>query len=210
MSNVFFTSDEHFNHKYVAALRGFGTISYDDNGNRHVEADLDAYNNHIITVWNSHVTKDDTVWLLGDASLGTWEQAEASFRQLNGTIHLITGNHDRCWPGNRNSHDWQHKYMQYFRSVQPFARRKIEGKVVLLSHFPYDGDHVSDARPNGEDRDTQYRLRNEGQWLLHGHTHQSHIMTGLRMLHVGWDTWHAPVPLETVSGVIRKEDEIAS
>jgi calcineurin-like phosphoesterase family protein len=210
MSEVFYTSDTHFNHLFVAALRGFGTITYDEMGKRTVEADIEVYNQHLISTWNKYVSPADTVWHTGDFALGTWEQTEAVIPQLNGTIHLITGNHDRCWPGNRDGYKWQRKYLEYFETVQQYARRKIDGQLVFLSHFPYEGDHKSESRPEGEDRHTQYRLRNEGQWLLHGHTHQSHIMTGLHEIHVGWDTWKRPVSQDEIAEVIKRELQIRS
>ena len=208
MTNVFFTSDTHFNHKLVAGIRGF---LKDGMKNPYSElesdaarkflrenADVEAHNRTIISNWNSIVTPDDIVWHLGDVALGSWDDTTTCLGQLNGKKHLITGNHDRCWPGQRDGHTWQREYLRYFESVQQYARRKIEGQAVFLSHFPYSGDHSI------EDRYPQYRLRNEGDWLLHGHTHQSWKLSGLRQIHVGVDTWGlAPVPLESIAALVR-------
>jgi calcineurin-like phosphoesterase family protein len=202
--NVFFTSDTHFNHNLVAALRGFGTITIDDKGNRVAIADREAYNKEIVARWNSVVTPNDIVWHLGDVGFGSWEQIYHWVSQLNGEIHLITGNHDKPWPGNLNGCDHMENWMTGFKSIQQFAYRKIQLKknekslTVFLSHFPYDGDHTVDERA------TQYRLRNEGQWLLHGHTHSSGVFSTGKQIHVGLDAWNLkPVPLDTIAEILR-------
>ena len=167
MTAVFYTSDTHFGHAMVAGLRGF------ESADEHDEA--------IIARWNSAVAPGDIVWHLGDVSL----QPHARFRplaeRLNGTIHLVAGNHDRVFPGHRDAHKHQREWLATFASVQAYARRRIDGREVLLSHFPYEGDH-------GEERFTQYRLRDEGVWLLHGHTHGKEKVSG-RQIHVGLDAW---------------------
>lgn len=48
----------------------------------------------------------------------------------------------------------------------------------------------------------QYRLRDEGRWLLHGHTHQPERIRG-REIHVGLDAWDlAPVNEGTIAKLI--------
>ena len=151
VSAVWFSSDTHFLHAMVARLRGFTSSE------EHDEA--------VIANWNHLVRPDDLVWHLGDVGLGNetcmLEQAE----RLNGRKQLITGNHDPCWPGHRDSRKHQRRWLEVFESVQAFAKIRLDGRTVLLSHFPYEGDHTT------EDRATQFRLRDEGEWLIHGHTH---------------------------------------
>lgn len=173
---VFFTSDTHFCHKKLAELRGFSS-----------PAEHDA---HIIRTWNSVVKSDDIVWLLGDVGIGKDSSVMDCVAQLNGRKHLITGNHDPAWPGHRNSRNNQAKWLLYFDSVQAFARTSVCGTDFLLSHFPYEGDHG-----DREDRAVQYRLRDEGMPLLHGHTHSFQKLTSreCKIVHVGWDAWEKPV-----------------
>ena len=83
----------------------------------------------------------------------------------------------------RDAHRWQRTYLEVFDSVQPFARHVIGPAEVLLSHFPYAGDHTE------QDRHAQYRLRDEGRWLLHGHTHANNRHHSPRQIHVGLDGW---------------------
>jgi calcineurin-like phosphoesterase family protein len=189
-----FSSDTHFLHKLVAGLRGFTTVN--DNGEtvpdpvRHDEA--------IIRNWNRLVKPDDTAWLLGDVGLGNEDRILAQAARLNGRKQLIAGNHDRVHPGNPGAHLHQKKWLEVFKSVQAFARVRVGDQVVLLSHFPYDGDHTE------HDRATQFRLRDEGVWLLHGHTHSAERYEWPdKSIHVGLDAWELkPVPAHEIDKII--------
>lgn len=205
MSATWFSSDTHLLHAMVARLRGF------DSSEEHDEA--------IIASWNKAVRPDDLVWHLGDVGLGNETRVLEQAARLNGRKQLITGNHDPCWPGHRDARKHQRRWLEVFESVQAFARIRLDGRVVLLSHMPYEGDHV------GEDRHTQFRLRDEGTWLLHGHTHLANRLgphprfltfmdpvTGDpaaqqplgREVHAGLDAWDLrPASEADVLGVIR-------
>lgn len=194
--NLYFTSDLHLGHARVAALRGF----VDGAG----EADTAAHDQAILDNWRNVVGKADTVWVLGDLATASSRQRLAvilaQIDELPGTKHLITGNHDPVSPVHRDAHRWQPVFSQTFASVQPFARRRIAGHDALLSHFPYAGDHT------GTDRYTQYRLPDEGRWLLHGHTHSPDRISGRRQIHVGLDAWGLrPVSLATIEAIIASD-----
>jgi calcineurin-like phosphoesterase family protein len=168
MTQTFFTSDLHFSHKTVAKLRGFTEPPVKCDEPEHFNpcnlcapGDTVAHDAAVIANWNSVVRPEDFVWVLGDVGMGHVERFADSLIRLNGRLHLITGNHDDPWPGNRDSFKFQRNWLDYFESVQAFARRRVDGKVVLLSHFPYDGDHTDDPRA------TQFRLRDEGEILPH-------------------------------------------
>jgi calcineurin-like phosphoesterase family protein len=205
MSAVWFSSDTHFLHAMVAKLRGFTSSAEHDE--------------MLIYRWNQVVRPDDLVWHLGDVGLGSETLILEQAARLNGRKQLITGNHDRCWPGHRDSRKNQRRWLEVFESVQAFARARIDGREVLLSHFPYEGDHA------GEDRATQYRLRDEGMWLVHGHTHlQNRLGPNPRYLtvmdpvagggittprgrevHAGLDAWDLrPASAAAILGVIRE------
>lgn len=195
MSKVYFTSDTHFSHQFIAYLRGFESIE------EHDEA--------IVETWNRTVTKRDTVWHLGDVTLKRARDIGPILDRLNGTIHLITGNHDRVAPGvMRNAHTATAEWLRYFASIQPFARLKYNGTEALLSHFPYSGEGAR-IQP---DRFSQYRLPDKGMPLIHGHTHdENQFLTtteqGTPQVHVGWDAWWKPVPWETVWELISKGND---
>jgi len=186
MSAVFFSSDTHFLHAMVAGLRGFASSE------EHDEA--------VIAAWNNLVRPADLVWHLGDVGLGNEARVLRQAARLNGNKHLIAGNHDQCWPGHRGSRSRQRKWLEVFESVQAFARIRLDGQSVLLSHLPYlgAGDHTL------EERHTQFRLHDEGLWLIHGHTHQAEQMSGPRSVHAGLDAWNLrPAPEADVISLMR-------
>lgn len=173
---VWVSSDLHFCHAKVAELRGFSEVR--------------AYNEEIIDRCNYVVRSDDIFWILGDLGVGNETEILDLAAQLNGRKQLIAGNHDPVHSAHRNARAHQKKWLAVFESVQAFAKTSICGEDFLLSHFPYEGD--TDGKT--EDRYTQYRLRDEGMPLLHGHTHSDHRLTSLerKIVHVGWDAWGAP------------------
>jgi calcineurin-like phosphoesterase family protein len=173
---VLYTSDLHIGHEKVAGERGFGST--------------DAHDAAMAELWCAQVRRTDIVWVLGDLS----PDLEAGLdwvAKLPGTKHLITGNHDPAFPGNRGSHKVQRAYLEHFRSVQLAAQHTIAGTPVYLSHFP-----VTIDRPGKRER--FWKLRDEGQLLLHGHTHSTQRLTSPRELHVGVDAWSRLVTRDDV------------
>lgn len=197
---IFFTSDLHIGHRFVAGLRGFDNIEDHD---AHLAARWDA-------VVNPNNDRPDQVWVLGDISVGgnrAETNALAWLLQRPGQKHLIAGNHDHAHPMFRDSHRWQRKYLGVFESVQPFAVRKVKGRYIKLSHFPYQGSEFGDH--TDEERYPAWRLPDTGNYLLHGHTHTAERQHG-REIHVGVDAWNlAPVPLETIEDMISNTEEDA-
>lgn len=185
MSEIWYTSDLHLQHKFVAGLRGFATP--------------DAHDDEIVHRWNSLVSPRDHVWVLGDVTLGKIEAVKETITKLNGVLHLVSGNHDAVWSGHRNAHKGQKEWLKVFDTIQPFARHRIARQNVLLSHFPYTADHTPDSRYD------QYRLKDEGLFLLHGHLHSAEKLTSPREIHVGLDAWGLkPVSQYEIEGIIEK------
>lgn len=194
MGELFFASDLHFRHGMCAAKRGFSCP--------------DAHDRAIVENWNSVVSDDDTVWVLGDVMLGKPALAWGYVDKLKGTRHLILGNHDAPFPAHRDSRIHQRAWMDHFASVQSFATIRMEGQPVLLSHFPYQGsgDHTA------AERFTQYRLPDLGEWLIHGHLHamgydgSPEPTRGKgKMIHAGLDAWGLrPVRAADIGKIIRE------
>ena len=191
---VHFTSDLHFGHRKAAEHRGFSEVAVHDAT--------------LVGNWRATVAPEDDVWVLGDLAASSPTYALEILRQLPGRKHLILGNHDQPHPMHRDAHKHLRKYLDVFDSVAQSARRRIEGTEVLLSHFPY-------YRDRGEVRHTQWRLPDEGRWLLHGHTHGTEKVTLTqtvpgwpyvsREIHVGVDAWDlTPVPLDTIAALIKE------
>lgn len=176
------TTDPHLCHDRVAEIRGFKDSA------EHNAAWMDSC---------SALRKNDQLWILGDLT-GGGHLAEALnlVGRLPCELHLVLGNHCPAHPMHRDSHRKLGLYFPTFTSVQLHARKAIDGRRVLMSHYPYQGDR-------GEDRHTQWRLPDLGVPIIHGHTHQELVLThtarGTTQIHAGWDTWHEPVPTETLA-----------
>lgn len=201
MSTVFYTSDLHIGHEKVAAIRaeryGFSPESTDPDER---EALCVEWHDRILAEnWDGRITDDDTVIVLGDISVGGSAHQRAALEWVSkrpGVKHLIAGNHDGVHPSHRDAHKWFAAYADVFVSVFPFSRRKIAGREVLLSHYPYSGDHIS------HDRDVQYRLPDMGLPVLHGHTH-SPERGDAHQIHIGVDAWYlSPVPQSAVEAIL--------
>lgn len=182
MTNVLVTSDMHAAHAVVALDRGFAsTAEHDD---------------FFAQQWVENVTKKDSVWILGDLASSNPKPALELLRKLPGTKHLVAGNHDPVHPLHTDAHRHFRKYLDVFSSVQMAASRLIGNRNVALSHFPYSGDGL-----DREDRYNQWRLRDEGQWLLHGHVHKAWKVNG-RQVNVGFDAWQRPVSFDELGTFI--------
>lgn len=187
MSNLFFSADPHFGHGAMAATgkgwRPFATVQEHDET--------------LIWNWNQIVRPVDQVWLLGDCGMGRDTDILNTVRRLNGVKHLIVGNHDAPWPSHRDSNTHIRRWMEVFESVQLRAERKVAHQRVMLSHLPYTGDHTD------VDRHQEYRPRDFGHWLIHGHVHDAWKING-RQINVGVDVWDwRPVSIDEIATIIR-------
>lgn len=208
--SVWFTADLHLGHDRVVRERMRGRVLP-----RYNNAAIDAHDRELARNWDECVGATDHVWVLGDVSVGGTECVAHALNWIwnrPGTKHLIPGNHDPVHPMYRDAHKWQSAFGQVFASVQPFARRRIAGRQVLLSHFPYigGGDHTD------EERFGQYRLQDHGLPLLHGHTHSEERTSWVGLagfplastlqIHVGVDAWqHMPVHIDVLAELIETE-----
>ena len=88
----------HFGHKNV--------IKFD---NRPFN-DVDEMDAELIRLWNSKVSADDHVYIIGDLCFRNGRQEQWYIKQLNGHKHLILGNHDVKIQSNAEA-------MAYFESI---------------------------------------------------------------------------------------------
>jgi calcineurin-like phosphoesterase family protein len=180
------TSDLHLGHANI--------IRYCDRPFRDVE-EMDA---ELVRRWNERVDDGDDVWVLGDVALGSISRSLALVAELRGRKHLVSGNHDRCWPGNRRWERWEDRYRDA-GFVDLATRAEIdlgEGVVLPACHLPYEGDS------HDEDRFVPHRPIDDGRWLLHGHVHRSWKVRE-RQINVGCDVWGwAPVEAAEVRSLL--------
>lgn len=192
MSRIWFTSDLHFGHTKVATVyRPFETV--------------EEHDETLIAKWRRWVGEDDSVYVLGDLALGSVDYALAIMADLPGVKHFISGNHDSCHPMHRRWRKALPQFLEVFATVQPFGSIRHGQQQILLSHFPYQDDHVDPPRY------MQWRLPNHGQWLLHGHTHDAQQRLHGREIHVGVDAWgFAPVELGTITKLMEAANGLPS
>lgn len=204
MTRRWFTSDQHIGHKLVAEIRGF-YHEHPQAGEFGVPGrvpDTEEHDRVLAEKWDKVVSPDDTVFVLGDISINPKrDNAFEWFQERPGKKHLIAGNHDSVHPMHSKALQAQQdpQWRDTFVTINSWVRLKMLGRTVLLSHFPYDGEGSRDI----EDRNTEYRLKDSGFPLLHGHTHAKHqahaSALGSPMLHVGVDAWGLDlVPESTV------------
>lgn len=141
--HTFFTSDTHFGHANIIRFcsRPFQNV--------------EEMNEVLIENWNKVVSKDDTVFHLGDFAFGGSSVWNSIIPRLNGHINLIIGNHDRK--------NLRQGYMSYFDMVVPQLQIEIEDTSIYLNHYPflcYGGSY-------------------RGVWQLFGHVHSGPGADGL-------------------------------
>lgn len=186
MTQRFFTSDHHIRHDLVVRERGFfhehpqtGELGL---GNVQV-VDHDAYEACIAADWDSRVGKDDLVFVLGDIALNPNKGAFDWFDARPGRKILISGNHDATAGFHSSASKAQKVWLNHFESIHDYLQIKFGDRRVLASHYPYVGEGEREM----EDRHTQFRLRDEGMPLLHGHVHSKNVVTNGNQYHVGLD-----------------------
>lgn len=90
MADTWVISDTHFRHANLLNFRG-----HDGNLVRgNLFDSIDQHDEYMIAQWNRYVKPGDTVYHLGDVFFGDREWFENNWPRLNGTKHLIAGNHD--------------------------------------------------------------------------------------------------------------------
>lgn len=186
MSRILLTSDTHCGHaKRMPVARGFSSIQEHDDT--------------LQQRWNKIVRKNDTVIHFGDVGCGCRDSYILDWvSKLNGTIHLITGNHDSPWPGHRTAHTHQRRWLERFETVQAYGTRRVNKQRIVMSHLPYKGDHTE------TERYAEWRLPNTGDLLLHGHVHDKWLVNQ-NQINVGVDVWnYAPVPYDDVISLAKE------
>ncbi len=118
-SKIFFTSDSHWNHENI--------LKFCDRPFK----DVEEMNYKLIENWNNKVPHDGLVFHLGDFAWGGGYEGWKKIReQLNGDIILIEGNHDR-----KNLTTTAREELFKFVTWQMLI--EIEGRKILLNHFPF-------------------------------------------------------------------------
>lgn len=174
---IWLTSDLHFNHnrEFIWGARGFYNV--------------EEMNEQIISRFNSKVAPNDIVYILGDICLGGGDEARLAENQklierLNGTIHIIRGNHDTD------------------RRVQMYeACKNVEGPILWADMINYKGYHFYLSHFPTMTGNLEKESLKQCTCNLYGHTHQqSNFYMDMPFLyHVGVDSQNCyPVLLDDI------------
>ena len=172
MSKIFLTSDLHFGHdrEFVWKVRGFSSIQ--------------EMNEAYVQRWNSVVSDEDDVYVLGDLMLGDSDIGMNYLNQLNGNIHIVLGNHDT--PRRQALY---HGYGKKVVEIQWAIMLSYKKYHFFMTHFPC-------MTGNLEKESLKQMTLN-----LYGHTHQRSNFYEDRpyMYHVGVDSHDGyPVLLDDI------------
>jgi len=131
-----YISDLHFGHKAVIDFehRPFSGID-----------EMDAV---LIQLWNSRVTKNDQVYILGDFAFHNKKPYSWYLKQLRGQKHLVIGNHDKKLLKDAEA-------MSYFVSVDNYLEVTDCQSRIILSHYPI----------------AEWNNFHHGSYLIYGHIH---------------------------------------
>jgi len=165
---VWFTSDTHFYHANIIRFcnRPFKSVG--------------EMNDVLIANWNGLVAPRDTVYHLGDFSMGDGFRV---FRRLNGNICLIKGNHDKD--------KWLRDMpFGWVKDVYFLKAGKRANKWLWLSHYAHR------RWPNAH----------HGSLHLYGHSHGELPGFG-RSMDVGVDAFNfEPVHLDEVIKILGQKE----
>lgn len=160
--SIYLTSDWHINHdkEFIYEKRGFSNVN--------------EMNDKIIENYNSIITNQDTVYMLGDLCLGTLDKLKESnyLENLNGNIKFIIGNHDS---------DEKINYYKQIKNIEIIGYAtylKYKKYRFYLSHYPTITSYADDKK-------LKSKVLN-----LYGHTHQTEKFynNNYTMFHVGVDS----------------------
>lgn len=181
---IYFTSDLHLGHDrfFIWYQRGFKSV--------------EEMNEGIISRWNSRITDEDDVYILGDLVMGGVENVEM-LERLNGKLHIIFGNHDG--PKKREAYAELDNVIECGWATE----LKYRKYTFFLSHYPtmVINDEIKDLNS----------LR-ECPLNLFGHTHQelsNFYNDDCRMYHVGVDSHNCyPVAIDDVINSMKRKFEV--
>jgi calcineurin-like phosphoesterase family protein len=168
------TADEHYGHRRI--------IEYC----KRPFTDVDHMTQELVARHNAVVGPDDTVIHVGDFVMNE-RSLSSILPRLHGRHVLVMGNHDRCHPCRKDHVAARGRYLA--AGFVEVVESMVLGDM-LVHHMPYSGDD--------REKYHQYRPKDDGRALLHGHIHERWKTRG-RMVNVGVDVrGYAPVALEAI------------
>ena len=174
---IFFTSDTHFGHAKIIEYcnRPFTDISH--------------MNESMIEKWNAVVGPGDTVYHLGDFSMGPKENVQIR-KRLNGKVILVKGNHDK-----KDAVHLEAGFDELHRRLEI----EIDGYKLYLAHIPIHLDPGTRWYPE----ELSTKPPEYFDYFLCGHVHTAWKRQG-KTINVGVDVSNF-IPL-TLAQLIARDD----
>lgn len=188
LNNIFVTADHHFGHENIIRFceRPFKSVE---------EMDRTLIDN-----WNEVIKPGNTVYHLGDFTLGGFSEARKYFRQLNGDIRVLANrwHHDKRWL------PVQLPDSEMFRilSMSDSASTEYHAPITILPPLVILEVDIKDTHPLAITL-CHYPLavwdrQHYGAWALGGYTHAPYE-TSEFILNIGVDcTNYYPISLGDV------------
>lgn len=126
MKDIWFISDTHFRHAAILGFKDYAGLTV------RPFLTVDEMDEAMIDCWQSVVKPQDIVYHLGDVLFGEnkAEWLEQHFAKLNGTKHLVLGNHDNP------------KFLApYFKSISLW--QQFDG--IIASHAPLHSSTLAET-----------------------------------------------------------------
>ena len=140
-ARIWFTADTHFGHANIIRYcdRPFGSLEEMDEA--------------LIERWNERVASGDVVYHLGDVALCSPGRLEEILDRLQGTIYLVTGNHERSARACEERFGWVRDYHEL--RVNDEEGPNLGAQLVVLFHYAQ----------------RVWNAAHHGSWQLYGHSH---------------------------------------
>ena len=90
---------------------------------------IEEMDSSLITNWNSRISNNDIVYIVGDMMFRIAIHPEQYLLRLNGKKHLIVGNHDKSWMK-------LIKLPLWFETVSSMVSINDAGYLITLCHYP--------------------------------------------------------------------------
>lgn len=172
---IYFTSDLHIGHANMAIMRGYSLI--------------DIMDEEIISSWNNTVSKNDTVFVLGDMFYKN-KNYENVLDILNGNIVLVRGNHDPKQFKERKNLIVTNPYLELTdKNINYYGHNELPEKIVLC-HYPIE----------------DWNWAFHGSWHLHGHVHGKLGYSKYKRLDVGWDMHKKLLSLDDIKNHMKNRE----
>lgn len=186
---IWVTSDQHLQNERIWSVYQNDTRPFHSQ---------EEHDNAMIDAWNSVVSPEDIVFVLGDFIMGVADGVQPILNRLNGTIYLIKGNHDTD-----NKIEQYRHYPEKVVSIEDYMILYYKGKFIVMNHYPVTGDSVKNnhLKNDGWKNATEFFGQNYDDCIyLYGHVH-GNAPHGIHNheFHVGVDTNNlAPVLLDDI------------